>query len=38
MDGFRHEVLVELGRCDAWEPAYDGMTIDVGGPSGAESL
>jgi phosphoribosyl 1,2-cyclic phosphate phosphodiesterase len=38
MDGFRHEVLVELGRRDAWEPAYDGMTIDVGGPSGAESL
>ena len=32
MDGITHELLVELGRRDGWEPAYDGMTIDVGAP------
>ena len=38
MDGVTHDLLARLGRRDGWEPAYDGMTIDVGAPSRAESL
>jgi phosphoribosyl 1,2-cyclic phosphate phosphodiesterase len=29
MDGVAHEMLVRLGERDGWEPAYDGMTIEV---------
>jgi phosphoribosyl 1,2-cyclic phosphate phosphodiesterase len=29
MDGLTHEDVVRLGARDGWEPAYDGMTIDV---------
>jgi phosphoribosyl 1,2-cyclic phosphate phosphodiesterase len=30
MDGLSHDDLLELGRRDGWEPAYDSMLIDVG--------
>jgi phosphoribosyl 1,2-cyclic phosphate phosphodiesterase len=33
MDGVTHEQLVRLGLRDGWEPAYDGMAIDVGSDS-----
>ena len=29
MDGITHDLLVRLGRRDGWEPAHDGMTIDL---------
>jgi phosphoribosyl 1,2-cyclic phosphate phosphodiesterase len=29
MDGVSHDLLVRLGERDGWEPAYDGMTIEV---------
>jgi hypothetical protein len=31
MDRLSHDELVRLGASDGWEPAFDGLVVDLGG-------